>query len=200
MTIAACGAPAEVPTTTTTFVEEIMELAASNEPLVPGVYTRSDFAPQVTFEVVGEWYAVQRVAGFFDIQRDVGSPDVIAVQFANVSEVYDTDGSAVAPDDAAGATAIIESNSDLVVLGKSGSVIDGREGSVVEVENAGTTHVQVLKVPAGALGIDPGRRLWIALFDSDDGIFGILVGGSVERWEEALLAAEPVLETVTIEG
>jgi hypothetical protein len=38
----------------------------------------------------------------------------------------------------------------------------------------------------------------VALFDVADGILAIMVGGSAERWAEALLEAEPILETVTI--
>jgi hypothetical protein len=53
-------------------------------------------------------------------------------------------------------------------------------------------------VPPGALGIDPGRRLWIAFFDTPDGLLAIMVGGSVARWDDALAAAEPVLESVQI--
>jgi hypothetical protein len=56
----------------------------------------------------------------------------------------------------------------------------------------------VLHAPPGALSISPGRRLWIASFDTPDGLLAIMVGGSVAKWEEALAVAEPVLESVTI--
>jgi hypothetical protein len=56
----------------------------------------------------------------------------------------------------------------------------------------------VLHAPPGALSISPGRRLWIAFFDTPDGLLAIMVGGSVAKWEEALAVAEPVLESVTI--
>jgi hypothetical protein len=88
----------------------------------------------------------------------------------------------------------------LTVLGQDGSRMGGLEGSVVVVENTGPTQARILDVPAGALAIDPGRRLWLALFDIEDGILAIMVGGSAERWEEALLAAEPILESVTIDS
>ena len=52
--------------------------------------------------------------------------------------------------------------------------------------------------PLGALGIDIGRRLWIAFFDTPDGLLAVMVGGSVSKWDEALAAAEPVLESVRI--
>ena len=43
-----------------------------------------------------------------------------------------------------------------------------------------------------------GRRLWIALFDTPDGVLAVMVGGSVAGWEGALSAAEPVLESIVI--
>jgi hypothetical protein len=36
-----------------------------------------------------------------------------------------------------------------------------------------------------------------APFDTDAGIVAAMVGGSVERWDDALAAAESVLESVT---
>ena len=84
------------------------------------------------------------------------------------------------------------------MLGQDESRLDGRDGFVIEVENATQTPTRVLQLLAGDLSIDPDRRLWIAFFDTGDGVLAIMVGGSAERWEEALLAAEPVLETVTI--
>ncbi len=64
----------------------MLELRASTrEPLVPGHYTRTGFSPRIRFEVDGPWHAVQLFDGFFDIQQDIGSPDVIAVQFASRS-------------------------------------------------------------------------------------------------------------------
>jgi hypothetical protein len=53
-------------------------------------------------------------------------------------------------------------------------------------------------VPPGDLGIDSGRNLWIAFFDTEDGVLAIMVGGSTAKWDQSLAAAEPVLETVTI--
>ncbi len=84
------------------------------------------------------------------------------------------------------------------MIESSESRIGGLTGSQVTVENAGDAHAQVMQVPPGALGIDPGRRLWIAFFDTPDGLLAIMVGGSVARWDDALAAAEPVLESVRI--
>ncbi|HEU4749535.1 MAG TPA: hypothetical protein VFT54_00590, partial [Acidimicrobiia bacterium] len=143
-------------------MEGAMELVVSDQQLAPGTYTRGDFNPRVTFEVSGEWYAVQNVAGFFDIQRDVGSPHVIAVQFGNVEAVFGADGERVPASSAAEAAASVASNPNLTVLGESGSRMGGLEGSLVEVENPTEAQTRVLEVPAGALAIDPGRRLWVA--------------------------------------
>jgi hypothetical protein len=188
------------PSTTETTANEVIDLVVSDEQLAPGTYARSDFTPRVTFEVSGEWYAVQKAAGFFDIQRDVGSPHVIALQFGNVEAVYGDDDERVPATSAAEAATIVGSSAQLTVLGQDGSRMGGLEGSVVVVENTGPTQARILDVPAGALAIDPGRRLWLALFDIEDGILAIMVGGSAERWEEALLAAEPILESVTIDS
>jgi hypothetical protein len=179
--------------------EGVYELEVSDQPLASGSYRESDFQPPVTFSVEGEWYAVQGAAGFFDIQRDVGSPDVIAVQFANVDEVAGADGSGVPVSSAAEAAEALEANSDLTVLGSDRSRMAGREGYVVDVENGSRATQQVVRVPAGNIAIDPGRRLWVAFFDTSNGVMAIMVGGSSERWEEALAAAEPILETVVIE-
>jgi hypothetical protein len=99
---------------------------------------------------------------------------------------------------AADAAAVIEANPDLTVLGTSESRMSGHDGFVVEVENATQAPARVLHGPPGALSIDEGRRLWIAFFDAGDVVLAIMVGGSAHTWEEALLAAEPLLETVTI--
>jgi hypothetical protein len=167
-------------------------------PLSAGRYTRAGFAPRISLSVDGSWQAVQLFAGFFDIQQDVGSPDVIAVQFARPTLIFGaaSGGDAATTAEAAGVS--LAGNAAVRVVETDGSRIDGLDGSQITVENAGATHADLMSVPAGALGIDPGRRLWIAFFDTDDGLLAIMVGGSIERWDEALAAAEPVLESVTI--
>jgi hypothetical protein len=166
----------------------VAELEATGEPLAPGTYTRTGFAPRVTLEVGIGWEAVQLFDGFFDIQREVGSPDVIAVQFARPTDL----------DDAASAVATMNATDGLTVVESSESRMGGMTGRQVTVENSGEAHATVFVVPPGPLGIDPGRRLWIAFFDTDDGLLAVMVGGSVARWTDALDAAEPVLESVTI--
>ena len=173
------------------------ELTTGAAALQPGRYTRSGFSPAITIELDDGWRAVQLLDGFFDVQQQTGSPHVIAVQFANVGGVHGADG-ATATTDPDEAVEILGTNPGLTVLESSESRIGGLTGAQVTVENSGDTHAEVIDVPPGPLGIDPGRRLWIALFDTDDGLLAIMVGGSVDRWDEALLIAEPVLESVRI--
>lgn len=166
--------------------------------LAPGTYTRSGFEPRVTFDVGEGWQGVQNGPGFFDVQRDPDSPDVIAVQFGNVDSVYGEDGTRVELNDAADATGIIRANSGLEIIGESPSLMSGLEGYTVEVENAADGDVPVLHVPSGSLAISPERRLWISFFDTERGVLAVMVGGSVARWDESLAIAEPVLESVRI--
>ena len=184
---AACSSQA--PTAQTSASEEpVHELEATGEPLEPGTYTRSGFEPRISLEVGIGWESVQQATGFFDIEREVGSPDVIAVQFARPIDL----------EDAASAVEALNDAEVLTVVETSESLIGGLVGRQITVANESDAHAAVFDVPPGALGIDPGRRLWIAFFDTDHGLLAIMVGGSTARWQDALDAAEPVLETVTI--
>ena len=164
-------------TTTTTVVlstpssdePALAELAATGDEFPPGVYTRSDFDPPIRLAVDGSWEAVQLADGFFDIQKMAGTPDVIAVQFANVMGVAGaTD--FVEPDTPAGAVDILNENRSLTVLETSSSRLGGLTGSQVTIENQSDGHAGVLELRQGSLGIDPGRRLWIAFFETDHGL------------------------------
>lgn len=85
-----------------------------------------------------------------------------------------------------------------MVRDTSESRLGGLTGTVVDVENAGDGHEHIMELAAGELGIDAGRRLWVGLYDTDAGLLAVMIGGSVDRWEDALAAAEPVLESVRI--
>ena len=172
-------------------------LPASGQ-LDPGTYTRAAFQPPITLTLEEGWSVGSVTTGFFDVQQQKGTPDVIAVQFANVRAVVGEGGRAIAATSAADATAAIANNPGLTVLGESDSRLGGLIGVTVEVENASDAHVGILDVPPGRLGIDPDRRLWISLFDTSDGVIAVMVGGSTDDWEHALLVAEPVLESVVI--
>jgi hypothetical protein len=182
-------------------VSGVTELERTGEALAAGRYTRAGFVPAITFEIgAGEWYAEQLYSGFFDVQQDVGSPDVIAVQFARPSSVFGESGASVTVTSAAEAAAALRGHPGITLLGENEARVGGHEGFVLEVEHGGdtATNVSLMMVPPGPLGIAPDRRLWVAFLDTDDGLLAVMVGGSVARWEEALAAAEPVLESVTI--
>lgn len=122
---------------------------------------------------------------------------MIAVQFARPTGVHGSDG-AVLPTDAANAVALLESNPGLEVVETTSSQISGLEGSQITIENGGEEPAEFIGVPRGTLAINGGRRLWIAFFDTNNGVLAIMVGGSIEKWDEALAAAEPVLESIEI--
>lgn len=177
----------------------VTNLTDSGEELEPGRYSYRDFGqPIVSFDVDGPWHAVQLFDGFFDIQQDVDTPDVIAVQFARPEGIHGPDGSTV-PADAANAVALLEGNPNIDVVEKDTSLIGGLEGSQVTIENTGEDAADFMDLPPGKIGINGGRRLWIAFFDTDHGLLAIMVGGSLQNWEAALTAAEPVLESIAIQ-
>jgi hypothetical protein len=197
--LAACAAPATPTPSGIPAPSEpgLMELRATGEELPPGRYTRAAFDPAVSFTLNEGWRGVQLLTGFFDVQQLVGTPQVIAVQFARPSEVFTGDSSQEVAT-ARQAAALLEANDNLEILGTSAAQVGGLEGFTVELGNATDEHVSVLVVPPGPLGIDPHRRLWVSLFDTPQGMLAIMVGGADENWEEALATAEPVLESVVI--
>ena len=168
--------------------------------LAPGRYTHRLFEPRITFELDGPWHSVNAAQGFFDVQQDVGSPDVIAVQFGLPDQVAASPDQAAALTSAEGAVATLKANRRLVTVESSAARIGGLTGFQVTVENPGdrVDFTPVMRVTPGVLQIGPGRRLWCAFFDTPNGVLAILVGGSVAKWDDALATAEPVLESVTI--
>ena len=178
----------------------VTELTTRSSPLPAGRYTRAGFRPPVTFEVGDGWTVGTLGDGFFDVQQDRGTPDVVAVQFGRVDALVDADGATVASSSAAQAARTIEANPGLEVIAHDDSQLGGKTGFVVEVENTSGSHTSILDVAVGRLGIDSGRRLWISLFDTADGLLAVMVGGSIAGWGHALDVAEPVLESVVIGG
>jgi hypothetical protein len=201
LTISGCGQPDPSPSMSEPAPPPSSapaNLTATGEPLPAGRYTRARFTPAISIELDGSWEAVQLADGFFDVQLNPGAADVIAVQFTRPRGVFGANAATEAVATAEEAVAALRSNPELVVVESSDSRIGGLEGLQITVENAGPSHAGVMQVPPGALGIDPGRRLWIAFFDTPDGLLAIMVGGSTAKWDEALAAAEPVLESVRI--
>lgn len=202
---AATESPASEPTPEATLTSEpsmavdATELTGTgSDPLPPGRYTRAAFSPLVTFELDGPWFSVNRLTGFFDVQQEVGSPDVIAVQFGKPDRVYGADGSGIRVDDAASAAEALQRNASLTVVDSSEQTIGGLTGPQLTVENRSGAYVPVIRVLPGPLQIDTGRRLSITFLDTPDGLLAVMVGGSVDRWADATAAADPVLASVTI--
>ena len=174
------------------------ELRSGSAPLPAGTYTRARFRPLVTFAIEDGWFPGTVTDEFFDVQQERGTPDVIAVQFALPTRVVGAGGAAVPPTTAAEAAQAIHDNPAITVIEESPSRLGGLEGRNIVVENRGSSAAGIMDVAPGRLSIDPHRRLWISLFDSPDGVVAVMVGGSVARWDDALLLAEPVLESVAI--
>jgi hypothetical protein len=170
-------------------------LGAPGERLAGGRYTRADFQPGVSFEVGAGWTAQQVAEGFFDVQQEVGSPHVIAVQFANV------DGQATSR----GVVAALGGNPRLRMDEPQTVRVGGRTATRLVVETIDPVDTdppvfrEVLSVPAGPIGIASGRRLQLTLLDTSRGVLAILVGGSIARWDRTLEVAMPVVESVEIE-
>lgn len=177
-----------------------LELPSPGSALAPGTYTRSGFRPPVTLAVGDGWVVGTAGDGFFDVQQDRGSPDVIAVQLARVLGVVSAAASPAAVTSAADAVRAIHANPALTVVDESASRLGGLDGLNVVVENRGTATAGVMDVAPGRLSFDPGRKLWISFFDTTDGLVAVLVGGSIAKWDAALAAAEPVLESIAIGG
>ena len=141
-----------------------------------------------------EWTAAQATTGFFDIQDEPGSLDVVAVQFANVA--------ADTPELLANAIAARE---NLVVSEPEAVEVDGREAIKLVVETTDPPDTNppvfrpVLDISAGPLAIASARRLEVTLVDVDGEVLALLVGGSVAEWGRALEIAAPVVDSVVFE-
>ena len=194
----ASGAPSPAPSASAPAGP--LELPSGTAALPAGTYTRAGFRPPITFAIEDGWFPGTVTDGFFDIQQERGTPDVIAVQVARPTHVVGAGGAAAPATTAAAAVEAIRDNPAITVIDESPSRLGGLDGQTVVVENRGASTAGIMDVAPGRLSIDPRRRLWISLFDTPDGVVGVMVGGSVARWADALRLAEPVLESVVIGG
>jgi hypothetical protein len=157
----------------------------------PGRYRREGFEPPLTIDVPDGWFAVQDVSGFFDLEREVGTLDVIAVQFARPADLTSANTAA----------ATIRARPGLVVEETTSIEVGGLRGVRLVVDAADTdieaqVFVPVLEIALGAISIASGRRLELRLVDTADGLLAVLLGGSVRTWETARTAAEPILDSI----
>ena len=167
---------------------------SAKDPLEPGRYRHDSFEPALSFEVGPGWLAVQDVPGFFDIEQDPGTPDVIAIQFARPV------GASVAAD----LVSRIEAANGFRVDGATPIDLGGLAGPSIVVDAAdpdiaANRFVPVFDIGLGPISIASGRRLRLDLVETPAGVLAILVGGSVRAWAAALQAAEPVLASIRFE-
>jgi hypothetical protein len=152
------------------------------------------FTPTVGFAVGEGWTTVQQRDGFFDIQDDPGSLDVVAVQFTR----------AVGASTAELAAADIESRDNLVVGEREEVVIGGLTGIRLLADTTDPADAQpvvfrpVLDTPPGPVSIGSGRRLQVDLFTIPGGVLAILVGGSIAEWTRAMELSAPVLDSMVV--
>ena len=170
---------------------------ASDRPLPAGRYTRGAFVPRVTFEVEKGWRAVEAGARFWNLQRKAGKPKAVMVMFARPDGIYGDRGELLGPGTAQAAADTLGANTAIEVVSSDSSLMSGLTGLLLELEAAGA-EADVLHVPPRALTLPPGERMWLALFDTPEGLVAIIVQGSASEWDSVLVAAEPVLESVTI--
>lgn len=164
---------------------------AADRPVEPGRYRREGFEPSFTIDVPAGWFAAQDVPGFFDLERDVGSLDVTAVQFARPSDLTNAE--------TAGET--IRARLGVVVDGPTAIEVGGVPGVRLVVDAAepdieAEVFVPVLEIALGPISIASGRRLELRLVDTGAGLLAVLLGGSVRTWDRAWTAAEPILASI----
>jgi hypothetical protein len=152
----------------------------------------------------GSFQPVTVIGGYFDL-RYVADPALVTVQVALVDSVESGEPTAALPTiptTAAEAVAAIERNPSVDVIESSASRMGGLDGDQITIERPFSDSSpmpawHVLTTPGGDLALPPGARYWMAFFDAPQGLVAVLVLGPADRWEPALLAAEPVLETIT---
>jgi hypothetical protein len=159
-------------------------------PIEQGRYRRDGFEPPFTIDIPDGWFAVEDVPGFFDLEREVGTLDVTAVQFARPSDLA-----------SAAAAETIGARTGLVVDGPTAIEVGGLEALRLVIDAANPdieaqVFVPVFEIALGPISIASGRRLEIRLVDTEAGLLAILLGGSVRRWDSARTAAAPILRSI----
>ena len=164
--------------------------AAGELPDEPGDLAPGRYAPTavlgVSFEVEEGWSSRTTANGWFELQREMGDDDVI-VRIAMVG-VESADAAARA----------VQATPGITVLASSDSRMSGLTGPNLELENATDDRIDLLPDPPGVIGLDPGQRMWLSVFDASDGVLAISVVSDTGMWDSALLAVEPFLELVVI--
>jgi hypothetical protein len=162
--------------------------------LEPGFYTKCAFLPKVSFWIGEGWTAVQSTTGFFDIQDNPGSPDVVAVQFGNVAGA----------NTAAEAAASVDAKENLLILDRYRVKVDQYRGIYMLVETTDPLDTTppvfhpVIDLTPGVISIASARRLELTLLNVDGGVLAMMLGGSIAEWDHALEMGGPVMGSVQI--
>ena len=162
-------------------------LSADNIDLAPGRYARTDVVPGVSFEVEDGWSSGPFGGGSVQVRHDAGDGEVV------VTIGY------VTPD-RRGGRGPVGSIPGITVHATSESLMSGLTGPNLELENPSGVRTSMLPTASGDVGLDGGDRAWLSLFDTADGVLAIAVTSDAATWDAALLEAEPLLESVVIEG
>ncbi len=179
---------------------DVLVLTAGSEPLPAGTYANPAFRPTVQFAIEDGWFAGTVTDGFFDVQQEKGTPDVIAVQFAHVDGVASAAASPMSATTASAAVKAIHANPTLVVVDESASRMSGSRGPQRhrrEPGNRGRTR----HAGFGRHAVDRSGAQALDLALRHGGRPARGHGGRIhEQWDKALTVAEPVLESVQIGG
>jgi hypothetical protein len=167
---------------------------SAERPVEPGRYRREGFEPAFTIDVPEGWFAVQDVPGFFDLEREVGTLDVTAVQFARPSDLMS----------AAAAADTIRARTGLVIDGPTAIEVGAVPGIRLVVDAAepdieARVFVPVFEIALGPISIASGRRLEMRLVQSEAGLLAVLLGGSVRRWDSSRSVAAPIMDSIRFE-
>ena len=162
------------------------EIPADTADLAPGRYARTDVVPGVTFEVEDGWSSGTTGDGRIEIQRGVGDGEVVVtLAVVNVES-------------AEAATRKVQATAGISVLASSVSRMSGLTGPNLELENTSDARLPLLGTSSGTINLQPGERAWVSMFDTADGVLVIAVTSDAAVWDPALLAVEPLLESVVI--
>jgi hypothetical protein len=166
----------------------VRELPPDVDALDAGRYAQGELLPGVTFEVEDGWSSGPLGAGSLELRTTSGDGTVV-IRLVHIEA-----------ESAAAATSAVEAHDDVQVLAASESRMSGLTGPNLELEHAGTAPVDLLATASTPLRLEPGQRAWLSMFDTPDGVVAIAVISDADTWDAALLAVEPFLEQVSIDG
>ena len=163
-------------------------LAPDTAAVPPGRYDRTDLLPGVSFELEDGW----STGGFGDgslVLRTTAAEGDVTVRLVRVEA-----------ETAAKAASAVQALDGVETVAASDSRMSGLTGPNVELEHDGDATVELLATKSDPIRLEPGERAWLSMFDAADGVLAIAVISDAATWDAALLAVEPFLESVSIDG